>query len=81
MHTLRVLHATRCAVILGSGLLCLLGFVAGCDSDSSSSGPATPTAVDKAKQDEMAKAIKEARQKDAPPLGVPGRSGHAKPKS
>jgi len=55
--------------------------VAGCDSDSSSSGPATPTAVDKAKQDEMAKAIKEARQKDAPPLGVPGRSGHAKPKS
>jgi len=54
MCILKYLHANRMAVVLGSGLLCLLGFMAGCEG-----GPAGSTAAEtqnKAKQEEEAKA-------------------------
>jgi hypothetical protein len=77
MRTLRILHANRLAVVLGSGLLCLLGFVAGCDSGDSTSGPGAPTAESKAKEEAEAKARKEAFGRK----GIPSQSSAAKPKS
>ncbi len=56
MSILRVLHANRLAVVLGSGLFCLFGFVAGCGEGGNA--PATPKAETevKTKQEDMAKA-------------------------
>ena len=44
MRTLQVLHANRLAVLLGSVLLCLVGFVAGCDDTSTTPAKLDPTA-------------------------------------
>ncbi len=69
MRILQVLHANRLAVLLGSGLLCLLGFVAGCDSGSS--GPtATPT-DSKAREEAEAKARQAAFGKGGTPPSTP----------
>jgi len=75
MSILRVLHANRLAVLVGSGLLCLLGFVAGCDSGDSTS-PAGKADI-KAKQEDEAKARQQAYGKG----GVPTKTNSAKPKS
>ena len=76
MSILRRLHANRLAVILGSGLLCLLGMVAGCDSGDSGTAPANKTDI-KAKEDTE----REARQKAFGKVGVAGKTQSAKPKS
>ena len=54
MRTLQVLHSTRLAVLLGSALLCVLGFVAGCD-DGSTTVKLDPVA-NKATEEEQTKA-------------------------
>ena len=75
MSILRVLHSNRLAVILGSGLLSLLGFVSGCDSGESTS--ATAKADVKARDEAEAKARHEAYGK----TGVATKANSAKPKS
>jgi hypothetical protein len=76
MNILRVLRANGLAVILGSGLLCLLGFVAGCDSGDSTSSPAAKADIKAKEQDEAA-----ARQKAFGKSTVPTKTNSAKPKS
>ena len=75
MSILRILHANRLAVVVGSSLLCLLGFVAGCDSGNSG-GTGTPADVKAKQQDEIA-----ARKKAYGKTGVPTKANSAKPSS
>jgi len=75
MHTLNVLHANRLPVLLGSALLCLLGFVAGCDSGSTA--PQLNPEVNKAKE----QAEGDARRAAYGKTGNVEKAGKAKPKS
>jgi len=74
MRILKVLHANRLAVLLGSGLLCLLGVVAGCDSGSS--GPGAPTTDSKAREEAEAKARQAAFGKGGTPPSTPKAAQH-----
>ena len=47
---MRTLYANRLALLLGSALLCLVGFVSGCDEGSSTPAKLDPTA-NKARED------------------------------
>jgi len=75
MRILRVLHTNRLAVLLGSALLCLAGFVAGCDSGSGtvSSDPQAVKAKEQAEGD--------ARRAAYGKTGNVEKAGKAKPKS
>jgi len=80
MRTLQVFHSIRLAVLLGSGLLCLLGSVAGCDS--SDSPPSAAAAADvKAKQEAEEKARDKAFGKAGIAPTVPAKRGTSRPKS
>jgi hypothetical protein len=78
MRIFRFLHAKRLTVILGSSLICVLGFVAGCETD-----PTSPAAVaeNKAKQEDELKARQAAYGKTGNPSSVPQRGGQHRPKS
>ena len=77
MRTLNVLHTNRLVVLLGSALLCLLGFVAGCDSGPT--GTAAPT-EGKAKEEAELKARQQAYGKSGIAPNT-AKAAHAKPKS
>jgi len=75
MRILKVLHTNRLAVLLGSALLCLAGFVAGCDSGSGtvSSDPEAIKAKEQAEGD--------ARRAAYGKTGNIQKAGKAQPKS
>jgi len=76
MRTLKVLHTNRLAVLLGSALLCLLGIVAGCGGEGSTTAQLNPE-VNKAKEQAEADARRAAYGK----TGNVEKAGKAKPKS
>lgn len=59
MRSLQVLHVNRLAVILGSALLCVLGFVSGCDDGGTGTAKLDPVA-NKSKEEAEANARKAA---------------------
>ncbi len=72
MSILRVLRANRLAVLLGSGLICTLGFMTGCDNDSATTSPAAQK-ENQAKQEEQANARKQAYGKTGNPSSIPAK--------
>lgn len=74
MRTLQVLHANRLAVLLGSGLLCLLGILAGCDSGSGTA--MLDPEANKAREEAEAKA----RQAAFGKAGIPAKTAKGTPK-
>ena len=75
MQFLRVLHANRLTVLIGSCLICFLGIVAGCDSGSSTA--TLDPEVNKAKE----QAEGDARRAAYGKTGNIEKAGKAKPKS
>ena len=59
MRTLQVLYTRRLAVLLGSALLCCVGFVAGCDDGGTTTAKLDP-AANKSKEEAETNARKAA---------------------